>query len=138
MYVYRLFPFHCEMSISRMYWKQAKCTLNIDLCKKGIRPTLKDFGDSIIHCHICEATQVLRDTIINTVKFGIGEINNQSSFTLLMTFGNYPKSANVGIRVGVLVIGVCYSMIDHLSCKVIFNYLWVKESAFQVFVCTLQ
>ena len=126
------------MSISRMYWKQAKCMLNIDLCKKVIRPTLKDFGDSIIHCHICEATQVFRDTLINTVKFGIGDINNQSSFTLLMTFGNYPKSVNVGIMAGVLVIGVCYSMIDHLSYKVIFNYLWVKESAFQVFVCTLQ
>ena len=122
MYVYRLFPFHCEMSISRMYWKQAKCMLNIDLCKKGIRPTLKDFGYSII----------------NIVKFGIGEINNQSSFTLLMTFGNYLKSANVGIRAGDLVIGVCYSMIKHLSCKVIFNYLWVKESAFRAFVCTLQ
>ena len=125
------------MSISRMYWRQAKCMLNIDLCKKGIRPTLKDFGDSVIHRHICEATQVLRDTIINTVKFGIEEINDQLPFTPLMVFGNYPKSANLCIRAGALVIGVCYSMIEHLSCKVIFNYLWVKECAFQVLVCTL-
>ena len=125
------------MSISRMYWRQVKCMLSIDFCKKGIRPTLKDFGDSVIHRHICEATQVLRDTIINTVKFGIGEINNQLPFTLLMVFGNNPKSANLGIRAGALVIGACYSMIEHLSCKVIFNYLWVKECAFQVLVCIL-
>ena len=84
--------------------------LNIDLCKKGIRPTLKDFGDSVIQHHICEATQVLRDTIINIVKFGIGEINNQLPFTLLMVFGNYPKSTNLGIRAGALVIGACYLM----------------------------
>ena len=81
---------------------------------------------------------MFRDTIINTVKFGIGEINNQSQFTLLMTFGNYPKSTDVGIRAGVLVIGTCYLMTEYLSCKVIFNYVWVKESTFQVLVCTLQ
>ena len=48
-----------------------KSVLNINLCRKGILPTLKDFGDSVIHHHICEATQVFRDTIIGTVKFGI-------------------------------------------------------------------
>ena len=26
-----------RVSISRMHWKQAKCMLNIDVCKKGIR-----------------------------------------------------------------------------------------------------
>ena len=81
---------------------------------------------------------MFRDTIINTVKFGIGEINNQSPFTLLMTFGNYPKSTDVGIRAGGLVIGTCYSMTEYLSCKVIFDYIWVKESTFQVLVCALQ
>ena len=108
--------------------------LNINLCKKSILPTLKDFGNSIIYCHICEAIKVFMDTIINTVKFGIGEINNQSPFTLLMMFGNYSKSANVGIRAGVFVIGACYSMTEYLSCKVTFDYFWVKKSAFQVLV----
>ena len=55
-----------------------------------------------------------------------------------MTFGNYPKSANVGIRAGVPVTGAYYSMTEYLSCKVIFDYFWVKESAFQVLVYTLQ
>ena len=39
---------------------------------------------------------MFRDTIINIVKFGTGEINNQLPFTLLMVFGNFPKSVNVG------------------------------------------
>ena len=86
--------------------------------------------------YLCEAIQVFRGNNINTVKFGIWEINNQSPFTLLMTFGNYTKSANVSIRGGVLVIGSCYLITEHLSWKVIFDYLWVKESTFQVFVCT--
>ena len=92
-------------------------------------PTLKDVGDSVIYRHICEATQVFRDTIINTVKFGIGEINNQSPFTLLMTFGNHPKPTDVCIRAGVPGIGTCYSMTEYLSCKVIFDYgdLWVVD-----------
>ena len=78
----------------------------MDLCKKCIRPTLKDFGDSIIYCHIFEATQMFRDTVINTVKFGYERLNMyQSPFIPLMTFGNYPKSTNVGIRAGVLVTG---------------------------------
>ena len=114
--------------------------LNINLCKSSIRSTLKDFGASAIHRHVqyVRLHRCLGDTIINTVKFGIGEINNQSSFTLLMIFGNYPKSANLGNRAGVLVIGACYSMTKYLSCKVIFDYFWVKESAFQVLVCALQ
>ena len=121
-----------------MCWEQSKSVLDINLCKKGILLTLKDFGDSVIQHHICEDTQVFRDTIINTVKFRIGEINNHSPFKLLMMFGNHPKSANMGIRAGVLVIGASESITKDLSCKVIFDYFWVKESAFQVLVCALQ
>ena len=38
--------------------KRNACLIST-FAKKGIRPTLKDFDVSIIHCHIHEATQCL-------------------------------------------------------------------------------
>lgn len=72
-----------------------KGMLDVYLSQKCSWAHVKDEPDSSVYCYVWKTPQWLRDAIIHTIAWWLGQVNNQSQFVGCVVLWNHSETADV-------------------------------------------
>ena len=76
---------------------EAKCRFKVSFCHEGLRTQRAEYVNDVIYTNILEGIGILKDTIVNTVTLGVGEVVNGTPICRML-LGDYVYRVTLEIR----------------------------------------